>query len=1350
MKNQRCLAILLLCGPTFACAQFFVGVNGDLCKWDSIEQAINEAQDGDEIFIAAGTYNEQPGLVELSLTFTSAAADCRAPSNTLTTIDGNNNPGGVFQFESNLQQEIDVVFNRFSLINGNATRGGLLEIYNAEVTFNEGGMSGGFATQAGGCAYIDGGELIMNDSDASRCTTDGDGGAFYVHRGDLTIVNNSVIQNGNFAQRNGGAVAADNARVVIRDSSMRNNEAGDDGGGVHLTSNSSLSTASSSISANQAGGSGGGTYADSSSIDLGTGTLVGDNLAQIDGGGIYAADATFIAQNSELSNNDALGEAGGAMHALDSQLSIIDSVIKGNVAVFAGGAISVTGNTSSLQMTGGEVNNNRTTTQQTNRGGGGVVADGSFAVDLTGVTFDNNVSANSGGALELQGGVTATIDQCTFSNNLSSNGGAIIVLGSQSSAAIDRSTFTANTSRNRGGAISGFVGAVTVARSDFTDNQAHFGGAISTINAPGLAIVDCDFDANQANNNSEATGGAITINHSTNTAAQFSVSDSRFTSNQSTSTGGAIFFAGSDGDEDVLEISNTDFTANSAGATGGAIAVNDVTLLQISGGTFDQNTTTVLQTNQGGGAILGESSGLLSLADVVLRENTSANLGGAIVARTSTDIDIVGGTISGNSAGAGGGLYQASGQLSIDRTLFSNNSATSVNGLGGSIYVNGVDFLLRGSTLETSAARFGGGLFAWFSDGLVENTRFLNNNASEDGGAIRLFGTDLTIRSVTTGSQACDPTAFSANSYCTEIRGNSAVENGGGIELMSSVLGIHDSILRLQEVAMLDNDAGLQGAAINTLSQSPEDPIELHLRNVLIAGSSNPTDAVETINLDQLITTTIDSATIAGNGGAAIIANGPDATLELANTVLWDNGDPSFASLMGVTTTLNGCTFSEMEAASSWNLGSTVDPQFFSDPDRGDYRLDPISSPLIDNCAAGPAADLDGGGRPSGAGWEPGAFEVTALDIVSLLVIDPDENLNTSENGTSDQFSVRLAQAPLATVTVPLMSDNEQEGTLEATAPLVFTTANWDQQQTVTVTGVDDDAVDGEQVFSILLGPTSSNDVAYDSAAADVQVTNTDNDNAGIDVDPMAGLVTSESGTGAQFAVRLRSMPSANVSISVDSSDASEGNSSVSQLTFTRVNWAQPQIVTIVGADDDTVDGDMAYEIILGSATSADPNYAGLDPADVSVTNTDDDDAGIDVDPVAGLVTSESGTTAQFAVRLRSMPSTNVSISVDSSDASEGNSSVSQLTFTRVNWAQPQIVTIVGADDDTLDGDVAYEIILGSATSADPNYAGLDPADVSVTNTDNDVQTEERVFSDGFESTMTSGNRSIDLSPISN
>ena len=44
-----------------------------------------------------------------------------------------------------------------------------------------------------------------------------------------------------------------------------------------------------------------------------------------------------------------------------------------------------------------------------------------------------------------------------------------------------------------------------------------------------------------------------------------------------------------------------------------------------------------------------------------------------------------------------------------------------------------------------------------------------------------------------------------------------------------------------------------------------------------------------------------------------------------------------------------------------------------------------------------------------------------------------------------------------------------------------------------------------------------------------------------------------------------------------------------------------------------------------------------------------------------------------------------------------------------------QTVTVTGVNDSLDDGDIAYSIVTAAATSGDPNYAGVDAGDVSVT-----------------------------------
>ncbi|MEY4374584.1 MAG: hypothetical protein RL760_750, partial [Candidatus Eisenbacteria bacterium] len=278
---------------------------------------------------------------------------------------------------------------------------------------------------------------------------------------------------------------------------------------------------------------------------------------------------------------------------------------------------------------------------------------------------------------------------------------------------------------------------------------------------------------------------------------------------------------------------------------------------------------------------------------------------------------------------------------------------------------------------------------------------------------------------------------------------------------------------------------------------------------------------------------------------------------------------------------------------------------------------------------------------------------------------------------------------------------------------------NWNVAQTVTVTGADDLVQDGDQSYTIVLGAASSTDPNFSAVdAADVAVTNTDDDAAGITVMPTAGLVTTEAGATASFDVVLTSEPTADVTVLVSNSDASEGQVSVSQLTFTPADWNVGQTVTVTGVDDAVMDGDQAYTIVLAPAISSDARYAGMDATDVAVSNTDDDAAGVTVTPVVGLMTDEYGTSASFSVVLTSQPTADVTIAIASSDATEGAVSLSSLVFTPANWATPQVVTVTGVDDAEVDGDQAYTILTGAVVSSDPTYAGMAVADVMVMNTD--------------------------------
>src|SRR5262249_8529555 len=161
---------------------------------------------------------------------------------------------------------------------------------------------------------------------------------------------------------------------------------------------------------------------------------------------------------------------------------------------------------------------------------------------------------------------------------------------------------------------------------------------------------------------------------------------------------------------------------------------------------------------------------------------------------------------------------------------------------------------------------------------------------------------------------------------------------------------------------------------------------------------------------------------------------------------------------------------------------------------------------------------------------------------------------------------------------------------------------------------------------------------------------------------PTSGLVTTEAGGTATFTVVLTSQPTADVTIGLSSNDATEGTISPTSLTYIGTASCTERTDTATSVDALLNDGSVGDSIVTASATSTDPGYGGMNAADVSVTNADDDAAGITVSPTSGLVTTEAGGTATFTVVLNSQPTANVTIGLSSNDATEGTISPTSLT----------------------------------------------------------------------------------------
>jgi CSLREA domain-containing protein len=274
--------------------------------------------------------------------------------------------------------------------------------------------------------------------------------------------------------------------------------------------------------------------------------------------------------------------------------------------------------------------------------------------------------------------------------------------------------------------------------------------------------------------------------------------------------------------------------------------------------------------------------------------------------------------------------------------------------------------------------------------------------------------------------------------------------------------------------------------------------------------------------------------------------------------------------------------------------------------------IDPVTNPTGAFTATLPTAVTIGQAVTATASRNVAPLDTSEFSACRTVTPPPGVTIAESggtavtEGGPDDTFTVVLNAPPTSDVTIAFNTGTQ----LQPITSIVFTTANWNVAQPVTVAAVDDTAAEGAHSGTVQL-TASSADAGYNGIAIpSVNVSITDNDAPGFTVSPTSGLSTTEAGGTATFTVRLNTVPAADVTIALTSSDTTEGTVSPAALTFTPANALTAQTVTVTGVQDTVADGNVAYLIVTGAAMSGDLSYSGLDPADVSMTNTDDDVAG--------------------------------------------------------------------------------------------------------------------------------------------
>ena len=382
--------------------------------------------------------------------------------------------------------------------------------------------------------------------------------------------------------------------------------------------------------------------------------------------------------------------------------------------------------------------------------------------------------------------------------------------------------------------------------------------------------------------------------------------------------------------------------------------------------------------------------------------------------------------------------------------------------------------------------------------------------------------------------------------------------------------------------------------------------------------------------------------------------------------------------------------------------------------------------------------------------------DVTNIDNntpgITRVVVD--STTSESANDNTGTIHLMLNTRPTANVVITPTSSDTGEGTVSPET-LTFTTSNWDTEQQVTVTGVDDAIEDGNQSYQITFTVMSDDTNYSELVVSPVDITNTDDDTPTfMVVASPAGNVGEDVGT-VTYTVSLSLQPDEDVRVDyaiagtatlgsdymlpiLSTSMTSMTTAPSGTLSFTPTNWNTNQTITLPIENDSIPEDNENITFTLSNPTGG----AVLSRMPLSVTTTieDDDVRGVKIDTNPMMtgdqntltVTEGSSTGGTYTVVLTSQPTGYVRVIVGASaigdvlvmvPASSTSMTEGTLTFKPDNWDTAQTVTVTATDDTDLLNDPDVTLTHTVLSFVDTNYNFLPAPSVVVTIVEDDRPT---------------------------
>ena len=306
-------------------------------------------------------------------------------------------------------------------------------------------------------------------------------------------------------------------------------------------------------------------------------------------------------------------------------------------------------------------------------------------------------------------------------------------------------------------------------------------------------------------------------------------------------------------------------------------------------------------------------------------------------------------------------------------------------------------------------------------------------------------------------------------------------------------------------------------------------------------------------------------------------------------------------------------------------------------------------------------------------------------------------------------YTVGLLSEPTDTVVVTVTSDTPTAATLSP-KKLTFTSANWNDHQAVTVTGVNDGKDNTANRSATIMHTASGGN--YDKEKSKVMVVVIDlvrSDAKTIEAPP---VVTVKEGDMSSYNVVLNSPPENSVLITLQPPEEQKHIVTVApgRLDFDRSNWEVPQKVTLESVDNKVASSNVEEVGIVHSPLGG--GY--MTPKIVTVRIIDDDTKKLGLKRTVDV--TEGTTVDDYSVKLKSQPvDGDVRVTV-SSDTGVATVTPDTLTFTSVNWETAQTVVITALDDEVDNpGDVRSTIITFSPSGGGYTDTGTDNQEEKVT-----------------------------------